>query len=92
MARTPATNTLYYGDNLDILREYVDEESVDLVYLDRRSIPTRPTTCCSRRRPARACGATARMGGLAGWKLTAKKPIINHPGHTVRVQRGSLPW
>lgn len=28
------TNTLYYGDNLDILRRYVKDESVDLVYLD----------------------------------------------------------
>lgn len=27
-------NTLYYGDNLEILRRYVPSESVDLVYLD----------------------------------------------------------
>jgi len=27
-------NTLYYGDNLSILREYIASESVDLVYLD----------------------------------------------------------
>ena len=27
-------NKLYYGDNLDVLRRYVREESVDLVYLD----------------------------------------------------------
>ncbi len=27
-------NTLYYGDNLDILREEIADESVDLVYLD----------------------------------------------------------
>jgi len=27
-------NKLYYGDNLDILRRYVKDESVDLVYLD----------------------------------------------------------
>ena len=27
-------NTLYYGDNLDILRRYVADETVDLVYLD----------------------------------------------------------
>jgi DNA modification methylase len=27
-------NTLYYGDNLEILRRYVADESVDLVYLD----------------------------------------------------------
>lgn len=27
-------NVLYYGDNLDILKRYVKDESVDLVYLD----------------------------------------------------------
>lgn len=27
-------NTLYYGDNLKILREYITNESVDLIYLD----------------------------------------------------------
>ena len=27
-------NTLYYGDNLPVLREYLDDESADLVYLD----------------------------------------------------------
>jgi 16S rRNA G966 N2-methylase RsmD len=27
-------NTLYYGDNLKILREYVKDETVDLIYLD----------------------------------------------------------
>ena len=28
------TNTLYYGDNLEVLRRYVPDESVGLVYLD----------------------------------------------------------
>jgi len=27
-------NTLYYGDNLDVLKKYIQDESVDLVYLD----------------------------------------------------------
>jgi len=27
-------NTLYYGDNLNILRDYIKDESVDLIYLD----------------------------------------------------------
>ena len=27
-------NVLYYGDNLEILRRYIEDESVDLVYLD----------------------------------------------------------
>ena len=29
-----ATNLLSYGDNLDILRRYLPDASVDLVYLD----------------------------------------------------------
>lgn len=28
------TNLLYYGDNLDILRRFIPDESVDLIYLD----------------------------------------------------------
>ena len=28
------TNVLYYGDNLDVLRKHIPDESVDLVYLD----------------------------------------------------------
>jgi len=33
--RTPITgNHLFYGDNLEILRDYIPDESVDLVYLD----------------------------------------------------------
>lgn len=28
------TNRLYYGDNLDVLREHIGDETVDLVYLD----------------------------------------------------------
>jgi site-specific DNA-methyltransferase (adenine-specific) len=27
-------NQLYYGDNLDVLRRHIKDESVDLVYLD----------------------------------------------------------
>lgn len=30
----PVSNVLYYGDNLDVLRRHIDDESVDLVYLD----------------------------------------------------------
>ena len=30
----PTRNALYYGDNLDVLRESIASESVDLVYLD----------------------------------------------------------
>ena len=28
------TNKLYYGDNLEVLRTHIADESVDLIYLD----------------------------------------------------------
>ena len=31
---TIARNTLFYGDNLNILRDYISDESIDLIYLD----------------------------------------------------------
>ncbi len=35
MIAQPITqNTLFYGDNLIILREHIQSESVDLIYLD----------------------------------------------------------
>ena len=27
-------NVLYYGDNLEVLRDYIPDESIDLIYLD----------------------------------------------------------
>jgi hypothetical protein len=45
------TNTLFYGDNLAIMREYIPDQSVDLVYLETHlSTPTAITACCSRMR------------------------------------------
>jgi hypothetical protein len=38
-----AGNQLYYGDNLDILRRYVRDESVDLIYSTRPSTARRRT-------------------------------------------------
>ena len=34
MPKPITENTLFYGDNLPILREYIPDESIDLVYLD----------------------------------------------------------
>jgi len=34
MPQTSNSNTLFYGDNLEVLREHVAAESVDLIYLD----------------------------------------------------------
>ena len=35
MQQSITTNTLFYGDNLAIMREYIPVESEDLVYLQR---------------------------------------------------------
>ena len=36
MSPKPITqNTLFYGDNLPILREHISDESIDLVYCKR---------------------------------------------------------
>ncbi len=32
--RPISSNTLFYGDNLDILREYIPSDSVDLIFFD----------------------------------------------------------
>lgn len=42
-------NTLYYGDNLHILREHIADESVDLIYLDRLSTRSASITSISKR-------------------------------------------
>ena len=34
MAKPITQNTLFYGDNLPILREYIPDEYIDLIYLD----------------------------------------------------------
>ena len=32
--QNPEKNKLYYGDNLQVLRDYIPSNSVDLIYLD----------------------------------------------------------
>jgi 16S rRNA G966 N2-methylase RsmD len=44
-----ATNVLYYGDNFDILRRYLPDAAVDLVYLDPPFNSNGPPTSSSRR-------------------------------------------
>lgn len=34
MQDMPWKNKLFFGDNLDVLRQYVQDETVDLIYLD----------------------------------------------------------
>jgi len=47
MTESP-NNLLYYGDNLDILRRYLSDETVDLFTWTRLSTPMQHTTSFSR--------------------------------------------
>lgn len=44
-------NTLYYGDNLEVLRKYIPDNSIDLVYLDPPLIPRQPIIFFSKNQP-----------------------------------------
>jgi len=60
-------NTLFYGDNLDVLRRRVPDDSVDLVYLDPpfKSTPTTAFSSAStgRRQPPSVNAFTDTLGG-----------------------------
>lgn len=34
LSKPAMRNTLFYGDNLPILQDYIPDESIDLIYLD----------------------------------------------------------
>ena len=50
MTTTDWKNKLHFGDNLEILRNYVADASVDLIYPDPPSTPTPTTTSSSKKR------------------------------------------
>lgn len=60
-------NTLYYGDNLSVLREHIATASVDLVYLDPpHSIPIATITCSSKMSMARTPTPRSRPSKIPG--------------------------
>jgi DNA modification methylase len=75
LANMDGKNKLYFGDNLKILREYVPDASVDLIYLDPpfNSSATYPSAAgCSgkeRRRIRRADHGLRGYGGGQGFLL-----------------------
>jgi site-specific DNA-methyltransferase (adenine-specific) len=67
-----ATNVLYYGDSLDILRRYVPDAAVDLVYLDPPFNSNRDDNVIGSVESANATDAQE-----LAWVKTATRP--NHP-------------
>lgn len=65
-----AKNRLYFGDNLDVLRGYVGDESVDLVYLDP-PFP-RKSLCCTQ-----MCGPSRPHPGHSTLATTAAASCVS---------------
>ena len=66
------TNRLYYGDNLDVLRDHIPDESVDLIYLDppfdiRPKLP--PLVSVNRKTAPVETRVTHRPGAQGGLEL-----------------------
>jgi DNA modification methylase len=81
-------NTLYYGDNLDILRRYIDDESVDLIYLDppfnsNADYPGAPGSSSPRRTARRPTRRFKRFEDTWEWGLEAEQEYtdILRSGH-----------
>jgi site-specific DNA-methyltransferase (adenine-specific) len=68
-------NKLYFGDNLRILREYVTDASVDLIYLDP---PFNSSATCSFgvAPPFRAAHAGLKPGAISfAWRYSAVEAV-----------------
>ena len=66
-------SVLYYGDNLETLRRYIEDESIDLVYLAK----TPPRTRLSRAIAARISSYTA---GTHNYILVVSRPVLGRIG------------
>ena len=84
-------NTLYYGDNLQVMREYLPDESVDLVYLDPPFNSNASYNILFRERsgedaPAQIKAFTDTWEWTLETERTFEQDIILHPGTPAAVK------
>ncbi|WP_454884764.1 DNA methyltransferase [Sphingomonas oryzagri] len=78
-------NRLYYGDNLDVLREHVRDESIDLVYLDPPfNSNTGYNLVFASAQAARAEASIEAFGDTWTWGDASKNALIDIDGGTNR--------
>lgn len=82
-------NTLFHGDNLDILRDFISDESVDLIYLDPPFNSNRDYNVLFKEKSGVA--SPAQMEAFTDtwtWDLTAERAMaeieVNAPARIVR--------
>lgn len=59
-------NQLYYGDNLQVLREHIADEAVDLIYLGPPFTRSAITTCFASHRKGVTSEAQSRLSRIPG--------------------------
>ncbi len=74
-----ATNVLYYGDNLDILRRYLPDAAVDLVYLDPPFNSNRDDNVIFRDESGNATDALLRASSVSG-SLELSSKVLDKQG------------
>ena len=84
-------NHLYYGDNLDIMRRYIKDETVDLVYLDPPFNSSRNYNVIFEQKTGDAAGAQIKaFEDTWHWDhiaAVAYKEIVEAGGQTSEVMR-----
>lgn len=87
-------NTLFYGDNLDILRHHLPTESVDLVYLDPPFNSKRDYNVLFKERSGEASPAQIEaFTDTWAWDRSAEKTysdLVNHAPANVAEMLGAL--
>ena len=87
MGNTLSGNTLYYGDCLEVMREFLADESIDLIYLDPPFNSNADYNIIfGKRRNGRPAQVTAfedtwRWGGRGTEDVLSISRSLNHPAH-----------
>ena len=87
---SPAPNKLFYGDNLQVLREHIADESVDLIYLDPPFNSKRDYNLLFKtpKKPAKATSLST-SGKTA---LTAEEPEADSPYSDAQITAFEDTW
>ena len=83
-------NKLYYGDNLESCASYIQDESVDLIYLDPPFNSRRITTSCSPKRTDAPASQITAFEDTWEWNMDAERAyeaIVERGGRVSEAMR-----
>jgi len=85
------SGALFYGDNLDVLRRYIEDESIDLIYLDPPfNSNANYNVLFSEQDGSRSAAQIKAFGDTWRWDQSAAKAyeeIVEHGGEASRTMQ-----